>query len=262
MAINTGNNFLRAIAFSADGRLLATATRGNGQVKAAVRVWDVATGQERMRFAGHQETADAVAFSADGRVLASGGGDGTVLLWDVTGRVENGKFAPVQLSPPVLESEWTDLNGADAMKVHKAVWTLAAAPKQSLPLLRDYLKPVRPADAKRIAQLIKDLDSDDYDVREKASAELEKVGEQATAELRRALDGAPSSEVRIRATRLLDRFGGKTTSPDALRHQRALEVLEHIGSPEARTLLEEIARGAPEAALTQEAQAALKRLPK
>jgi hypothetical protein len=39
-----------------------------------------------------------------------------------------------------------------------------------------------------------------------------------------------------------------------------MEVLEHIGGAEARALLEEIAKGAPEAALTQEAKAALKRL--
>jgi WD40 repeat protein len=260
MQFNVGNNYLAALAFSADGRMLATACRGAGQVKSSVRVWDVATGKERARFAGHQETAISVCFSADGRRLASGGGDGTVLLWDLTGRVENGSFVTAELSPPSLEGEWADLVVDDGLKVHKAIWTLAAAPKQALPLLRDTLKPVPPGDAKRIAQLVKDLDADDFDAREKATTELEKVGAPAEPALRKALEGTPSAEMRIRAARLLEKFAGKVMSADDLRRQRALEVLEHIGGAEARTILEEIAKGAPEAGLTLDAKAALKRL--
>ena len=72
----------------------------------------------------------------------------------------------------------------------------------------------------------------------------------------------PSAELRVRAARLLDKFAGKVPAPDVLRRQRALEVLEHIGTAEARALLEEIARGAPEAGLTREAKAALLRVRK
>ena len=42
--------------------------------------------------------------------------------------------------------------------------------------------------------------------------------------------------------------------------RRAVEVLEGLGTPEAKKLLEELARGAPGAALTRDADAALKRL--
>jgi hypothetical protein len=42
--------------------------------------------------------------------------------------------------------------------------------------------------------------------------------------------------------------------------QRAVAVLEHIGSPDARQVLGELAKGNPYAPLTQQAKAALRRL--
>ena len=47
-----------------------------------------------------------------------------------------------------------------------------------------------------------------------------------------------------------------------LRRLRAVHALERIGSPEARALLRKLAKGMPEARLTQDAQDALRRLQK
>jgi hypothetical protein len=49
------------------------------------------------------------------------------------------------------------------------------------------------------------------------------------------------------------------TTTDGLRQVRALELLEWVGTEEAKALLKELAKGAPSAALTERAKAALKR---
>ena len=96
--------------------------------------------------------------------------------------------------------------------------------------------------------------------REKADAELEHLGELAESAMRKALAGTPAPEVRRRLERLVEKLGGPVTSPDRLRALRAVEVLEAIGTPEARRVLEVTSRGTPEARLTTEARATLERL--
>jgi WD40 repeat protein len=75
------------VAFSPDGRLLATASSDK-----TARLWDPATGEHLRTLAGHGEHLRipaghgglvlGVAFSPDGRLLATVGSDGTARLWN------------------------------------------------------------------------------------------------------------------------------------------------------------------------------------
>src|SRR5205807_8349444 len=101
------------------------------------------------------------------------------------------------------------------------------------------------------------------DAREAADQELERLGTEARAALRKALAGAPSAELKRRGKHLLDRIAEQEQAPlsaETVRLQRALEVLEDVGSDEAKRVLEGIAAGDPNARLTQEARSALDRL--
>ena len=59
---------------------------------------------------------------------------------------------------------------------------------------------------------------------------------------------------------VLAKLQGPATSLKQVRALRTVEVLEHIGTPEARKVLESLAKGTPEALLTSEAKASLDRL--
>ena len=48
-----------------------------------MRLWDVATHTTIATLEGHADGASSVSFSPYGAILASGGWDGTILLWDV-----------------------------------------------------------------------------------------------------------------------------------------------------------------------------------
>jgi hypothetical protein len=82
------------------------------------------------------------------------------------------------------------------------------------------------------------------------------LGEVAHPALRAALAARPSEEFRRRAEQLLE----GPPSRERLRTVRALEVLEHVGTAEARAVFAALAQGAPAARLTREAQSALERL--
>jgi WD40 repeat protein len=64
------------VAWSPDGKRLATAS------EKTAKVWDAATGEERLTLSGHGNVVWSVAWSLDGRRLATGSNDNTAKVWD------------------------------------------------------------------------------------------------------------------------------------------------------------------------------------
>jgi hypothetical protein len=179
------------------------------------------------------------------------------LLWDVTGCA---RVPPQALAAKERDRLWELLRTDDAAAAHRALWTLAALPRDSLPFLREQLPAARPLDPKRFAALVADLDNESFAVRQRATEELEKDIGLAEPGLRKLLESQPGLEVRQRVEKILERASAGPPSPDRLRAQRTLTVLEQIGSPEARQHLEQLSRGAAEAWLTRAARSTLERL--
>lgn len=161
-----------------------------------------------------------------------------------------------------LEDVWADLAADDPVKARRGLWSLVGSPKQALPLLDEALAPrPRPAvDDKRVARLIADLDDDSFDVRQTASAALEKLGAAADPALRKALKQAGSAESRRRLEILVAKLDGARFTPEHRRALRAVEVLEHVDTPEAQRLLTRLAKEWGDVELARAAKAALGRL--
>jgi len=77
------------LGFSHDGSLfLAGHDDVEGKYAVAAILWDVATGEELIRFHGHDQGVTCASFSADGTRLATGSKDKKVKLWDLGTREE------------------------------------------------------------------------------------------------------------------------------------------------------------------------------
>ncbi|MGH7169824.1 MAG: hypothetical protein ACRELG_06055 [Gemmataceae bacterium] len=139
---------------------------------------------------------------------------------------------------------------------------LVASPQQSVPFLGKNLPPAPKGDARRLRQLLADLGSDSFALRQKAYDQLAKEGAEAEDTLQEALAGKPSLELRRRVGDLLDKLeeARREISSDDVRVIRAVQVLETIGSPEARQVLKRLSAGAGGALRTREARTALRRL--
>ena len=162
--------------------------------------------------------------------------------------------------PKAVDSLWSDLRNSELANAYKAALTMVAIPDRTVLFLRDRMPPAPRAAERQIRRLIRDLGSDEFIVRQRATEELEQLDNLAKPELEECLKGRPSLEVRRRVESLFDQI----THPrgDKLRVLRAVQVLEFIGTTEARQILETLAKGADGARLTREAQAALQRLMK
>jgi WD40 repeat protein len=239
------------LAWSPDNRVLAVAEN-------TIRLYEMATLGVRRTLPGHQDAAiRAVAFAPGGHVLASASSDTTVLIWDMI--QSNPTPAEKTLDRASLEKRWQSLAENSAALGLAAMLELAAAPKEGLPFIRERIKPAIVIAPERIGKLIEDLNDVQFKVRQSATNELVQLGDRVVPALDKALATKPALETHLRLQEVRKRVTGPVLKSDKLREYRVLEVLERMGTPEARELLETLAAGAPGAMVTTQAGKALER---
>lgn len=240
-----------SLVYSPDARFIASG-QGDGQIF----VYSAVSGKQLAQWQGKQGYVFALAFSRDSRFLASGGQNGTILVW----KVPQDETVPVVRTAEEADSLWQALGNSDGATANRALAGLAAAPAQALPLFRKRLPALgRELDRTELARWIAKLDDESFQVREQATRELAKAGEDAADVLRHALNNSPSAESKRRMEDLLSRLKEGSDSR-RLRFLRALEALERIGTPPAKELLRELARKPMSVELKEEVQASLRRL--
>jgi WD40 repeat protein len=236
--LRVGRGRLGVVEFSPDGRYLAAAEL----YRPEAFLLELLTGQTRLALEGHAESVTAFGFSPDSGLLATGGQRGSVLVWDVSGqhqcRADDAKARDAEAL--------TATRASDALA---AMCRLARSPKRAVALLRARLRPLKVAtpSEEKLKQLTALLDDEDAALRRAAELALQAADRRALPHL-----GASPRARRLRAR----------IEKGPLLQSRGVEVLERLGTPDARKLLRELAAGDAEARLTVEAKAALKRLEK
>ncbi len=205
------------------------------------------------------------ALSPEGGRLVTGGYAGELFVWGLDPVPRAGPLAPRPRGPGPKEEDrlWAELAGKDAAKALATMRQLIGGQGQAVALLRERLGgPEAPAEA-TIRQLVLDLDANRFAVRQAAARKLRALGLDAAPALCQALQERPSLELRTRVEDLLAALptrGRLLLGSRALREVRAIQVLEAIGSAEARRALGALAQGDAGARLAQEAKASLARL--
>jgi WD40 repeat protein len=251
-----------AVAFSTDGKLLAA-----GCSDLTIHIWNLQADRDLAPLIGHQGIPSSLVFTADGKRLLSLDTTGVRLAWNVT-QIERPAASKLRhLSDAEFEDLWTDLGDGDAFHVYRAGRYLKADPSRAIALLRGHVKPVPIGDAKRLAQLVADLQNANAGVRRKAMRCIREQGEAALGAL--SADGGAQRGGKFGGMGgmpgrggqgLVRRLEAQYATPERARALKAVDVLEELGTPEAHQLLEQVAAGAPGTKLTVAAHSALDRL--
>ncbi len=209
----------------------------------AIHIWELASGQEVATLEGHEESTRGLAFSPDGKLLASCSGgsptinDQTVRVWDLATSRERRRFEG-------------HCGAVNAVAFTPDGRSIVSGSEDATALVWD------------VSDLKDDSKTDEPLTPESLQARWDELtGNDARAAYRaaRALS-VPSAVGFLRDHLEVATMAEEITSPEILRTSRAIMVLEHVQTPEARAVIERLTQGAPDAITTREAKATLERL--
>lgn len=139
---------------------------------------------------------------------------------------------------------------------------LIRAPRATVPFLRDRIVRTPPADLERVEGLIRRLDDQDFRVRRRAAKDLAALGEAVRTALRHFSRQAISDEHRKQIGIVAEHLTDAVPGGEHLRGLRSVEVLQAIGTEQARAALEELAKGSRLDPVSDRARLALQHLRK
>jgi hypothetical protein len=240
------------LALSPDGRTIA-ATQDN-----KIRIFTLADGKESPAIKAPSKNLRAIAFALDGKHLAVGDDDGRVCLF----ALPEVNVTPAELPEQKLEKMWQSLQSQEAEAAFRAQLVLLDSAAATLPFLKTRLaEELKTSDETEIDKLIAQLDDDDFKKREQAGDRIRQLGALAEPHLKKAMSKEmPSLELRRRVEKLLEGLDQALTSRSTRSFARAIEVLEMIGTDEARTLLAELAKKGEDAGWALDVERAVDRI--
>ncbi len=224
----------RSLALSPDETQLITADWEDP----SVRVWELATGKPLHQLKGVDVplmtgswSQGNVAYAPSGKLFASAVGGTqdpsapqmTLTIWNAETRKPLTQLQPNKRTHALTWSPNGDQLAGGG--VEGAVFTLK---------LSSVKAPV--ADGAKVKLLLKQLDDENFEVRDKAHGELESLGSAIQRDLEQALEGKNSVEVRLRVEALLRKAWGVAAEVKFLPKQHDGTIMGLAYSPDSRLL--------------------------
>ncbi len=239
-------------AFGQDGRTLAAAGLPHG-----LYLYDLAADDLYLWAKLPSPRNVSVIGSPDGSTLAvvTTWGKPTIYVMPFP-KYDDDSFGPTGPTANELAECWVGIVGENEFRKDHEIERLRSAPGPAVAFVRTKVQPVPDLYRRRVVDLIENLAAPD--IRDKVTENLHLMAHEFEPLLAGALKKAPPGEARNRLEAVLKR--AKETPPPArlTAGLRAVEVLGRLGTPEAKTALEELAAGAAGARVTEAAAAALK----
>jgi dipeptidyl aminopeptidase/acylaminoacyl peptidase len=203
----------------------------------------------------------SVGFTLTAGFLVAGNQAGSLRVWRLIDLIPPKVLTASKLTEKEVAEAWEALTNLDPTQGYLALARLGAYPEQALAFFAERLKPAPAIDEKQVRAWIAQLDDDDFNVREKAHLELRAIRKAAEGILRDALSSKKlPNEAARRVEELLEPLSQPRPEGERLRDQRLVLLLQVLGTPEARKLLERLASGSESSPTTLDARAALDRL--